>query len=345
MKKTETRQEKYDATVKRFALIYLYIISTFILMTTLVWWGSLIIPFRFIMCILLTIQLAAIVVVHNLNILAITKVYRAYTVAVMLLMFPIALLDMNLDDIVPSLWFIVVPLAVSVVQHGKKFIYWNIATFFCLLIIYGFPTILRILGIETLTNLVKSLYENIDPIPSIYVFYYTVFKIVSIFLLFALVCFCVHYKEKLYKIRLDALYHQLSQNSENELISTIKTMDDDEEKTKYDKLYARIVEYMETHKPFENKDFCIAHLSNALNVNIAYLSAAINMKRNMNFSLFVNAYRIENVKYMIRFNSKKYTLEHIYLSSGFKNQSTFNKAFKQNEGITPTEYINSLTDN
>jgi len=31
-------------------------------------------------------------------------------------------------------------------------------------------------------------------------------------------------------------------------------------------------------------------------------------------------------------------LKYIYLSSGFKNQSSFNKAFKEKEGITPSEY-------
>jgi YesN/AraC family two-component response regulator len=257
-------------------------------------------------------------------------------------MLPVALIDMNSDDVASSLWFIIVPLAVSVVQHSRKFVYWNVATFSFLVVIYGLPIILKMCNIDTLSVLVSSLYEN-DTAQNDYVWYAHIFnKIVSIFVLFILVCQCVRYKEKLYNIRMDELYDKLSQNNDTDLITTIKTADKDDESKKYDYLYARIVEYMEINKPFAKEDFSIMQLAFALNTNAAYLSAAINIKRNINFSMFVNTYRIENVKRMIQFNSKKYTLEHIYLSSGFKNQSTFNKAFKLYEGITPTEYIKRI---
>jgi AraC-like DNA-binding protein len=56
----------------------------------------------------------------------------------------------------------------------------------------------------------------------------------------------------------------------------------------------------------------------------------------MNFVNFVNYYRIETAKTLIRSNSSKYTLEYIYLSSGFKSQSAFNTSFKLQEKVTPS---------
>ncbi|MFP3733141.1 helix-turn-helix domain-containing protein, partial [Bacillus sp. SIMBA_006] len=56
---------------------------------------------------------------------------------------------------------------------------------------------------------------------------------------------------------------------------------------------------------------------------------------------YLNTCRIENVKKLIQENDiNKITLMYIYTASGFSNQSTFNRVFKQIEGITPSEYIN-----
>jgi AraC-like DNA-binding protein len=107
---------------------------------------------------------------------------------------------------------------------------------------------------------------------------------------------------------------------------------------KYKDLYAQIEKYFETNLPFVNPDFTAAQLASALNTNIAYISKAINQQRDINFNVFVNHYRIEKVKQMMRDSSNKYTLEYISSSSGFRNQSTFNKAFKSIEGITPSAY-------
>lgn len=39
---------------------------------------------------------------------------------------------------------------------------------------------------------------------------------------------------------------------------------------------------------------------------------------------------------------QKFTLEHIYKEAGFSSQSTFNRIFKEQTGITPSEYIENL---
>jgi YesN/AraC family two-component response regulator len=112
---------------------------------------------------------------------------------------------------------------------------------------------------------------------------------------------------------------------------------------KYTELYNNILSYFEKERPYINPDYTITQLANALNSNIVYISQAIKIHQDINYNLFVNTFRINHVKEMIAQNiHNKYTLEHIYLSSGFRNQSTFNKVFKQIEGITPSEFYKNV---
>ena len=105
------------------------------------------------------------------------------------------------------------------------------------------------------------------------------------------------------------------------------------------KIYEQIVAYFETKQPYLNANFKIGRMAHDLNINTVYLAKAIRLKQNMNFNNFVNFYRIEKAKELIRNTASKYTLEYIYLSSGFKSQSSFNTAFKLKEGITPSVYV------
>jgi len=42
---------------------------------------------------------------------------------------------------------------------------------------------------------------------------------------------------------------------------------------------------------------------------------------------------------------QNYTLEYYYTKYGFKSQSTFNKAFKRNTGMTPSDYLINIKSN
>jgi AraC-like DNA-binding protein len=160
--------------------------------------------------------------------------------------------------------------------------------------------------------------------------------------IFGVVCYSLYHIYKLQKIREEKWREGIPPSEENEPMRKTDPSDGRKE-YKCDEVYSRIVEYFASRQPFINPNFTIAQLATALNINTTYLSSAIRMKRNMNFNLFVNTYRVEKVKSMIYDTSNKYTIEYLYLSSGFRNQSTFNKAFKTCEGVTPTEYIKSKT--
>lgn len=109
----------------------------------------------------------------------------------------------------------------------------------------------------------------------------------------------------------------------------------------YDNLYHQIIDYFEKDKPWRNPDFSIHDLATKLNTNNTYISRAINYSSGMNFKTLVNKHRIEYIKNELLTDNvkKRYTLLYIYTSAGFRHQSTFNKAFKQIENMTPSEYI------
>jgi AraC-like DNA-binding protein len=117
-----------------------------------------------------------------------------------------------------------------------------------------------------------------------------------------------------------------------------------EEIERCNKLYDRIVAFFEQEKPYLDSEFSISDLSSAVGSSASYIYKAIKRNKHMNFSNFVNLYRINMVKDMIDKNyHNTYTIKYIYTMAGFSQQTTFNKVFKSIEGITPTEYIQTLT--
>jgi len=142
------------------------------------------------------------------------------------------------------------------------------------------------------------------------------------------------------------IYYQSEINRIKELQLKKNEVDiNDLSNTKFDKLYTDILNYFYQTNPYCNPDFTIEQLAKDINSNVKYVSKAIKIKENVNFNVFLNKYRINQVKELITKNYlNKYTIRHIYTSAGFRHQSTFNKAFKDIEGGTPTDWIKSYTE-
>ena len=70
-----------------------------------------------------------------------------------------------------------------------------------------------------------------------------------------------------------------------------------------------------------------------------HISQVFNDCFNKNFYDFINLYRIEESKKLLRNpkNNEKTILEILY-EAGFNSKSTFNALFKKHTGVTPTEY-------
>lgn len=108
-------------------------------------------------------------------------------------------------------------------------------------------------------------------------------------------------------------------------------------------LYRRIIDYTEKDKFYLNSNASIYDLTQALNTNRTYISAALNQKGKTNFNDFINSYRINFVIQEFEKDiHKKYTLKVIYTSAGFVHQSQFNRAFKKIMGKSPREYLKEI---
>jgi YesN/AraC family two-component response regulator len=111
----------------------------------------------------------------------------------------------------------------------------------------------------------------------------------------------------------------------------------------------RIIEELEhlmkSEKIYTQQQITLAVLAAELKTNTSYLSHIINEKYKMNFSNFLNTYRIrEAQKMFIRNQHLTMILEGIAESVGYHSRSTFNVAFKKISGVTPSVFIKNMEE-
>ena len=104
-------------------------------------------------------------------------------------------------------------------------------------------------------------------------------------------------------------------------------------------------DFMEKEKPYVNFDLSLQGLADKLHLSRHQLSNLINQQHHKNFYEFVNFYRVEEVKYLMR-QPKNQHLKLISLAydAGFNSKSSFNRIFKQLTEMTPSQYFASLKE-
>jgi AraC-like DNA-binding protein len=101
----------------------------------------------------------------------------------------------------------------------------------------------------------------------------------------------------------------------------------------------RMGAYMRSEKPYTDPDFSVYSLAEALNVPRRVLSVVLNSGLSKNFYLYVNEFRIEEVKALLASEeNNQSTILDIAYQSGFKSKSSFNSLFKQHCALTPSQY-------
>lgn len=78
-------------------------------------------------------------------------------------------------------------------------------------------------------------------------------------------------------------------------------------------------------------------LSRRYGMNHVYLSRAVNEGLGCNFNSFVNTLRVDYAKQLIGEQNER-SLTQIALASGFGSKASFNRAFKQFAGVSPSQY-------
>ncbi len=101
-----------------------------------------------------------------------------------------------------------------------------------------------------------------------------------------------------------------------------------------------LLQKMEQEKLFLDPNLSVSTLAKELKTNTKYLSYVINLVHGVNFSTFVNSYRIDEAKQLLlQKETANYTIETIANMAGFYSKSSFNSVFKKAVGKTPSEFI------
>ncbi|MEP1448207.1 MAG: AraC family transcriptional regulator [Paraglaciecola sp.] len=101
----------------------------------------------------------------------------------------------------------------------------------------------------------------------------------------------------------------------------------------------RVTDFMRQHKPYLDPSLTLQKLALSMGMPAKDLSILINQQMSQHFFDFINRYRIEDAaKMLIDPSNKKMTVLEILYQVGFNSKSSFNTAFKNQTGLTPTEY-------
>lgn len=101
----------------------------------------------------------------------------------------------------------------------------------------------------------------------------------------------------------------------------------------------KIKELIEHEKLFLDSSLSIKKISIRLELNENYFSRIFNQHSSESFLTYLNKLRVsEAKKLLIDDEYKNYTIVAIGLESGFNSKSVFYKVFKEETGLTPSEY-------
>lgn len=114
-----------------------------------------------------------------------------------------------------------------------------------------------------------------------------------------------------------------------------KLLDDNQKKI----LSETILTYLKSQKPYMNPDYSLQMMADDLQISREKLSYLINTGQQKNFYKFINEFRIEEVKERLLIPKyDHFTVLGIGLECGFNSKSSFNRIFKEETGLTPSEY-------
>jgi AraC-like DNA-binding protein len=97
--------------------------------------------------------------------------------------------------------------------------------------------------------------------------------------------------------------------------------------------------YMMNNQAFLDENISVPQISKVLNIPRHHLSMTINIEFKQNFYSYVNCHRIKYAENLLKDPVKREeSILMIAFSSGFQSKTSFNKAFKSLNRMTPSEY-------
>ncbi len=102
----------------------------------------------------------------------------------------------------------------------------------------------------------------------------------------------------------------------------------------------QLLDYMVSEKPFLDIRLSLRKLAKQLRISPNHLSLVLNEGLGKNFNNFVNHYRIEEFKTVAKKPGRSYiTIAALAYECGFNSKTVFNTYFKQETGLTPSEFL------
>lgn len=106
--------------------------------------------------------------------------------------------------------------------------------------------------------------------------------------------------------------------------------------------YLQMLEdYMQKTKPYLEEELKLTSIAAALNIPEHHLSQALNEKLGKSFYDYIMKFRVEEAKKQLLAKGNKSILEIAY-QVGFNNKTSFNKHFKKETGMTPSEFLKKV---
>lgn len=106
-----------------------------------------------------------------------------------------------------------------------------------------------------------------------------------------------------------------------------------------DELKEKILDVVLIQKRYKDKNYSAKKLAEDLGTNTRYISAVVNVRFHMNYTSFVNKYRIDEAMDIL--TDPRYqdlNMEEISDMVGFSNRQSFYASFFKINGLTPREY-------
>jgi AraC-like DNA-binding protein len=114
----------------------------------------------------------------------------------------------------------------------------------------------------------------------------------------------------------------------------------DDDNLQMEAILSKIDQFMNEKKPFLKQGLSIHELSLEVEVPVYTLSRIINSGKGMNYSKWLNKYRIAYfIDLYQSVDNQQFTLESLAQKAGFISRVTFIKTFKTEMNVTPTQYI------
>jgi len=218
-------------------------------------------------------------------------------------------------SVVSIVWLIPLPLAAYIFFKCKVIIFYVIYTAVTIIISF---LVADIVEMRLPINLLQKM---------------KIFDASIIIINFIVISLLVYYKNKIEKL-------EIINEIEEKTKIPLSVSKEHKDLQMLENLFLKINNYVIESEIFKDSNLTISAVSNYHNTNSTYISKAIRNKDFQNFNHYINIHRINHAKTLLdTVDMNRVTLLYIYTESGFKSQSTFNRVFKQIEGVTPSEYI------